>query len=159
MVLTVVLNPSKRKRKRKSATLNKLSALLFLFFSFASIHVFIVPWVAAEVVLFLSLSVGNFRMGFRQGKGDPCEIERPGGASTNVGRRIAPVSVVLGAASWIGGRRGDHGCGLGTSTRIKRRRVHPTPPCCWSWGTRYWHLSLYNTSEPSSNAVVYSFPL
>ncbi|EMS49537.1 hypothetical protein TRIUR3_30839 [Triticum urartu] len=50
-----------------------------------------VPWVAATVVLFLSLSVWNFRMGFRQGKGDPCEIERPGGASTNVGRRIAPV--------------------------------------------------------------------
>uniref|UniRef100_A0A8R7K177 Uncharacterized protein n=1 Tax=Triticum urartu TaxID=4572 RepID=A0A8R7K177_TRIUA len=75
-------------------------------------------------------------MGFRQGKGDPCEIERPGGASTNVGRRIAPVSVVLGAASWIGGRRGDHGCGLGSPARIKQRRVHPTPPCCWSWGTR-----------------------
>ncbi|XP_044375632.1 uncharacterized protein [Triticum aestivum] len=78
----------------------------------------------------------NFQMGFRQGKGDPCEIERPGGASTNAGRRIAPVSAVLGAASWIGGRRGDHGCGLGISACIKRRRVHPTPPCCWSWGTR-----------------------
>ncbi|XBJ25362.1 hypothetical protein VPH35_003036 [Triticum aestivum] len=62
---------------------------------------------------------GSFWTGFRQGNRDPCEIEHPGSASTKAGRRIAPVSTEHGAASWIGSKRGDHGCGLGSSAHMK----------------------------------------